>query len=498
MKKKKKIVLFIILIVVLLSQIWIAFLLTTEKPYYENFYGFTFRTAVADTVLSQEEMIKDVDYYISEIKTYHPQPFLFITEEEFDCKASEIKSELSKKDAMTVEDLYFKLSELVGMIDDSHTWVISPQNRKTHFLPFQAIYKDGKFYNISRENEIPYKAEILSINGIDSEHLFNMIAKFSVTPLKGGTENFVEYNFRSHVPLLLGFEDSYSIEYRENDKIYTEIIKPVKSYKGVHLELIDYHEYYYDGKSIPVLELNSFYAFDVVDHYKKKVAQFFKKYKDSESIVIDIRNNGGGSDDFGFLVFNYFADDSYKIFDRFIAPINDRVKAFYKYAYKLQLYINKVPSVFWNLPLYNVIPEMEYFKKILNAENGEHLTLDAYTVKNPIKKVNRYKGKVYLLISGNTASAAIDFASVFKYNCKNGIVVGQETRHPESFSGNISKYYLPYSGIGYTIPHTYCVAPGDENLTSGVIPDYKISVGIEDYDAGRDPELEFILSELEN
>ncbi|HOO34406.1 MAG TPA: hypothetical protein PK466_10970 [Thermotogota bacterium] len=49
----------------------------------------------------------------------------------------------------------------------------------------------------------------------------------------------------------------------------------------------------------------------------------------------------------------------------------------------------------------------------------------------------------------------------------------------------------------YSLPAIYIISPDGVIDRHGVIPDYEITVGIEDYDVERDPELEFILSELE-
>ena len=131
------------------------------------------------------------------------------------------------------------------------------------------------------------------------------------------------------------------------------------------------------------------------------------------------------------------------------------------------------------------------------AENGEIISAGEHIAQNPINKNNRYTGKVYLLISGKTASAGISLARTFRYNYKNGIILGQETNHPKSYSGNISKYYLPNSKLGYVLPLTVGVAPGDTDRTRGVIPDYILDFDIDHYDEGRDPELEFLLENID-
>jgi hypothetical protein len=87
-------------------------------------------------------------------------------------------------------------------------------------------------------------------------------------------------------------------------------------------------------------------------------------------------------------------------------------------------------------------------------------------------------------------------ASLFKHNDKNGCIVGQETNHPESFAGNFSVYTLPHSGVGYSLPCSYSIAPDGAEDERGVIPDYEVKRTLDAFEDGRDPELEFILTAL--
>ncbi len=499
MKKTKKIlyiIIFTLLFIILIIICWNFLWSRTKEPSYPNFYGTTSRTAYANTILSLEEAIVDLDWYISEIKSYHPQPFLFLSEEAFNKKVSEIKDDFKKEGELTVQVFFMRLYELAGMINDSHTWIFPPQNNNVHYLPFSVIYRNGMFYNTAKNFDLPYMANIISINGIQSNELYNILARYAVTSLNGGVDRFVENEFQTHIPLVMGYPEKYIIKYLLNDEVHTRFIRPVLSYRAENKKQVTYYEYEFKEVEIPVLEINSFDSFNDLDFFEKKIDDFFIEYKDSESIVIDLRQNGGGSGELGIYVYNYFADDTYTLTDDFIIPINKRVKAYYEYFYHRQLYKDRIPSVFWNLPLFYFNPDMDVIAKVLTSKNGGTINIGEYITYNPIKKEDRYKGKVYLLIGGNTGSAAIDMASVFKYNYKNGVIIGQETKHPKSFSGNISKYYLPFSAIGYTIPHTYTIAPGDKDLKRGVIPDYEIEHEIDDYVEGSDPELEFIASEL--
>ncbi len=495
MRKIIKIPLLLLLIVGILIILWFVLLAFTKEPYYAHHYRLTTEESFSQMLLTSDEAVKDVEYYVYEIKNNHPNPFFFITENEFDWKVSKILSELAREDTITVGNLYMKLSKLAGAIDDSHTWIVSPLDWNSIYLPFSILYREEKFYNIIKETEIPYKAEIISINSVKMDKLYEMIAEYSTTPLQSGTNSFVENWFATYVPHLLKLKNDCVIEYQYDDKIHTKRLTLSKTHPAVFNQKKNiglYYQYRYAGNTIPVLELNYFSG--NLAYFKKKVDEFFRKYHDSESIVIDLRSNGGGNANWGHYVYNFIANDSYKTVDDFTVTVSDRVKDFYNFVCDYELYQEKIPSLFWHLPF---LPQNPLLKEIMVAENGEIISAGEHIAQNPINKNNRYTGKVYLLISGKTASAGISLARTFRYNYKNGIILGQETNHPKSYSGNISKYYLPNSKLGYVLPLTIGVAPGDTDRTRGVIPDYILDFDIDHYDEGRDPELEFLLENID-
>ncbi|MFP4461538.1 MAG: hypothetical protein ACLFQE_05010 [Thermotogota bacterium] len=55
--------------------------------------------------------------------------------------------------------------------------------------------------------------------------------------------------------------------------------------------------------------------------------------------------------------------------------------------------------------------------------------------------------------------APIDLASIFKYQ-QMGTVVGRETYHPDSFSGNITAHALPNPGLIFANSVTILLKPG--------------------------------------
>jgi hypothetical protein len=498
MKKSTKIILFTVLTVVLLWQLWIALYFMTEEPRYAHNSRDNSRVNPHhDVVLSSKDALEDVEKFAFDLTHYHPKPFAFISEEQFNRQIEKNKEAIAQNETITTLDLSLMLSELTGLISDSHTSVEIAKIVQRYALPVDVVYVDGRFFNIRQEGEIPYMAEIVSVNSMDSETLYDLVGKYINTPTKSGIDRFVERNFSNYIPLILGYEADYKVSYKDDEKISTIPVELERFYEKKRFNgRINDYVFEYNDLSIPVLELNSFSGDnDELNVYMKTVDTFFQENKDAKQIAIDIRNNGGGSDGWGRYVLNYFLGDTYKGYDHFDIYVTDYTRAYYTYQYQMQFYRLKIPSIFWSIAL-NIIPDCKLYRDILNAEDGEVISVGEMVFSNPVQSEKRYKGKTFLLTSGETGSAAIGMASLFKHNDKNGCIVGQETNHPESFAGNFSVYTLPHSGVGYSLPCSYSIAPDGAEDERGVIPDYEVKRTLDAFEDGRDPELEFILTAL--
>ena len=91
----------------------------------------------------------------------------------------------------------------------------------------------------------------------------------------------------------------------------------------------------------------------------------------------------------------------------------------------------------------------------------------------PHKTPNKFKGKVFLLISEKTFSAGAVFAAVFKAN-EFGITIGQETAGRIRFGSDPVTVKLSNSKLKGSIPTAIYTLPG-EDPDRGVIPDIIVS-----------------------
>jgi len=498
----KKNLLSLFVIIVVLISIWFVLLLFTEEPQQADYYQLPSNPATYNTLLTKQEAIEDFFFFKDAMDNNHPALYRFISKEALDEKFLQVSDSLEQRTEITVGELYLMLKEIAGAIDDIHTNVYAPVYLDEKIIPLKVQLIEEKLFLTEAipDFSIPVGSQIISIDASPVQDIIKRISIYSNTPLNTGTNVFVQDYLMRLFPRLMNTQDSCIVEYTfEGNLEKTEIplILPEENEKTNNSkeDIIRDYVFQQNDLEIPVLEINRFSGTDF-NAYKKAVDNFFEEYGNSENIFIDIRNNSGGSTSWGNVVLNYFAPDRYKTHDRFDYLVSDHAKEKLGFEFHRRLYYKKIPSLFWDSSLYKIIPGVQALGKLMHSENGERFSENVLYTKNTLKESKRYQGHVFLLISERTGSAAIDFASAFKYN-EMGTVVGRETYHPDSFSGNITYHTLPNSGLIFANAVTYSIAARREDDGKGVLPNYWVEYSLDDYLNHTDKDLETVLEIVE-
>jgi C-terminal processing protease CtpA/Prc len=120
-----------------------------------------------------------------------------------------------------------------------------------------------------------------------------------------------------------------------------------------------------------------------------------------------------------------------------------------------------------------------------------------YTVHLQPLKEKRYKGQVFVLVNGLTASSASMCASFLKYKAQ-AKIVGEETGGGEAGNsglGNI-EVTLPQTGFRVQIPNFYLNYHVTQDLGRGIRPDIFFESKLASILRGSDDMLEKVFSEL--
>lgn len=424
-------------------------------------------------IISTKQLFEDLDYYVKIIHQAHGDPFRNISEHDFNSKVEELKQKIlvHKNGNISIVEFYYHLQELAASMQDGHTRIHFPihaWNYSEPAFPFRLKVIDGKIYVIEKwgADSVPLFCQILEINKIPVDTLFEQNSKLYNTSLRHGKTMLFENNFGHTLSTYHGLKHPWTVTFEYNNQVKTAIVEGItcKEYFSKQ-ESYDYQYRAYsidiDGMDVPVLKIPS-YSYGNDKDYHSFIDEFFEKNKESEFLVIDIRQNSGGSGYWGYYLLDYLADAPYMVTKSFDFKVSEHFLS--------SKYTDKAGD------------------KLSDAKKGEYLRVQSNLMWTPHTNENKFQGKVFLLISKKTFSAGAVTAAIFKFN-RMGIIIGQETSGREKLCSDPITIELPHTKLKASIPLAIYTLPGD-NPDRGVIPDIRINYSIEDYENGIDKELQ--------
>ncbi|MEL6557462.1 MAG: S41 family peptidase [Bacteroidota bacterium] len=428
--------------------------------------------------INREEALEDIQFLKKNLERSHPGMHRFTSKEEMDKAYAKTSNELTD---MSLFKFYGEVSKLLSLIRCGHTQPELP-NRVLDFylddlmrIPFDVSFLDGKMVvskDHSTDNKLERGSLIISIDGLKTEDILSEF--FERINGDGFVESFkyeyLELFFWILYPQYFiesGLPQSYTVEYKRPfeetvRKVVVEGISPASI-----AEKKDRQE-----KEMRSLKLEDDYALLTIktftggksDKYYSFLKKSFKKINGSgiKNLIIDLRDNGGGADDYGIELVTYLADSDFNYFDRIevtehYAGQSDRVK----------------------------------------SENGRHYWPDHPGLAKWSPNEDRFQGNVYVLTNGISFSTTADVASVL-YDNQWATFIGQETGGGAygNTSGHSTTIRLPNSKITVDLPYwKYFTALQKEYPQGrGVIPDYIIIPTLKQFIDGVDVEMDKAIS----
>jgi len=396
---------------------------------------------------------------------------------------------------MTALEFYRLLAPVVARIKCGHTAVNPPRdlqramNRSVPLFPLNVEVLDGKVYvfrEYSADEHGLEGQEIRRINGIPIETILSTM--LAATPGDGDSRTVRPWRvghgggFPRLLYSLVGIESPFQVGFRDpasgksKELTLAGVIGPDRQKvaasryprdkqpdSSANLKFLD------EGK-IAVLTIYGF-GDRPSPAGTKPLNQFLRDAFDeihtrnSGSLILDVRNNGGGEDALGKQLLSFLLDQPFQYYDDLI--FNSREFSFFRYVDGAK-----------------PIPENEVEKR---ADGKYHYIVHPnWGIQKPAQP--HFEGQVLVLMNGGSFSTTCEFLSNLHYR-KRATFVGEEAAggYYGNTSGDMAAVILPNSKVVVRVPlMTYYLAVKGANPNRSILPDYEVKPSIGELLSGRD------------
>ncbi|WP_051891194.1 S41 family peptidase [Chryseobacterium sp. JM1] len=381
---------------------------------------------------------------------------------------------------------YKELKKLCAVLKDGHTQVYFPEDIENKIMVSMfgeyrlfLMNVQGKVYvigtNKSKEKEIPLGSEIIKVNGLSTAEYQD---KFVKPYISSSTVSYL--NFKAGLNLLEGLGgDTYDVEIKtpkgEIKKLH--LIHSKTEETAVNPEALpnqSLFEFKWLKNNIAYVKISSFENSSVVKDFESRLTEL----KNAKGIILDIRNNGGGSSKNSKNIAKYFVkgDTIYgaKNYSRKIIPTERALGSF------LTPKDTIAGKAEWGL-------SKQETTDLFKAYSGSKFHEFEYKpqVIEPVEKLNV---PTVVLTSVLTASAAEDFL-IYLYNQKNITRVGE---YSNGSTGQPLQIELPGNGSAIICTKKVTLPDGEEFIGVGIKPHNFIERNLNDtlYPVKFDSQLE--------
>ncbi len=428
--------------------------------------------------LTEQQVREDLNEMKQQFEKFHSGYTRYTVKQQLDRLFEQTENEIKES---SVVDLYKKITLITSKIRCGHTRASLPENasqefRKSNvFLPFTVSILNERLYVFeSLDPSLKPGNEIISINNLSVSEILKTIFEHHSSDgfIQSGKTRLTELYFHYYFQLYLAnnaasfkialadTENPISVNGKNWDELET-IRHKHPSNPTLELEHHESYSYMKIGSfSTSALHNNGF-------GYKGFLAKSFKELKErnTKNLILDLRGNGGGRDEFGALLVSYFLKEPFGYFEKI-----------------------------------EVTDDYEGYGNVRKTNDTNYMTSHSGLSEQATQK-NSFRGKLFLLTDGWTFSTAADVVSVID-NANRALIVGEETGGGRfgNTSGVSKSLVLPNSEIRINLPMWKYTTSLDEKVDDGrgVIPDVEIIPTIQQQLSGEDIPLNYCLDAIKD
>ena len=467
------------------------------------------------TKLTEQEALEDIDWLQKALGYVHPRLYKYTEKETLDSIFNQVRTRIGDShENISGLDFLSEVSKINAQVNCGHLYTI-PQFKlqeeilQKKVMPFYIKVAQNELYIVndcSKRKEKLNGAKILSINGKNASDILHEIRRGIATDghIESRKNRLIEryffytfHGFDLYYHLHIDRKEKFRIEYQKSkdDRIQRIDLNGIGIDERTNrlTEIYGEDERVWQNTPSPRFELNkegnyavltvsrSFHNKEIDHDFDIFLKNGFQELKDKgiAHLVVDLRNNEGGSEHQQMELMSYLYDQPFKLYQNIYLSHLD-------YRPLKEVIIERDPKDL----LFN--NDDEYMRKI-----SSDLWVNNYKYGKSLKlqepKENVFKGKLFVLINGVTFSSAADLAADIR-KTTDATFIGEETGgvFEGPTGGNTIVVQLPNSKImvrispNIHIGYMYKKHP----IGRGVLPDYEIEYSIDNILEGKDLELQ--------
>jgi Peptidase family S41 len=405
-----------------------------------------------DLKIPPELLRGDIDLFVRTIEEIGVNPYINLSKDAFYKEIKTLKDGINRP--LTRREVMLRFVPVVNDLRLSHTLVFIPwkifeekalyDKIKGKYLPLDVKIEDNRLWitkNYS-QTRIPAGDEIIAINGVASKSLIDNLYRYAEGATKYSKLMDIQDSFPIQLWWIYDFKGPFKIKMKDAlyalDGLTSIELMDLKS-KSQNQEAKKEREQYEYHQIDPTTSLLNFRDFVIKDEAKYRAfleSVFLQlRNKSMKNLIIDVRDNPGGGDDYGIEIIKYLYPLPFKAYSKF----------YYKKSKVLEDF-----SYLFLFPQDRNNPQMRKAANCMGDCQEEHAYGTSYECENkaldPQPDSIRYKGDVYVLSNHNVYSAGNCFVGLIK-DYRIGKIIGTETGQSMSNDGQQCWFFLPHINV---------------------------------------------------
>ena len=342
--------------------------------------------------LSKEEQQADFDTLCNKLERVHPDLYMYQTKEEYNRLKHQTKASFT--DSLSISDFYLRIAPFMASIRDGHTMMIPPFTKELishakssngNTMPLRIKATGNEFivdYPIISKTQICSGDTILCINGNKSKDILNKLYVLFASE-KGNS--IKETSINAYLSPLLWYmyrwNKSYPFTIKRGNRTWeeqlngvsqSEALKVIKAKQGKVYSANFNYQLSPEGRKATIT-IPNFYQETELKQFCDSVFADIKDKKIQE-LIIDVRNNSGGSSQTVKRMISYFPHSDYTLYSKAQIKVSAFSKAYNKKRHK------------------------DIYDEICNLPDGSLYEMKESEIKGNKAKTLEYSGKVTILV----------------------------------------------------------------------------------------------------